>query len=235
MNTKTASERLRGLADAMARMGTDLAALGGEVGMVGAAIISGAKAASDLATEVETLETDLAAALARVGLTFAQLREANVTRCKRWHPTFGSPEGDAWSGADWSNAMAGEMGEAANIVKKLRRLETGAAQGPDDPPSDQLRAMLADEIADTVIYADLLAAYYGIDLAAAVRAVVERCEDQHGPENPHSLAGKFIEGGNTERAAILALPQLVAARELLDPAHVESASLGDGAGGGEDG
>ena len=98
-------------------------------------------------------------------LTFAQLRATNAARAARWHPGF--PLDDKWSGADWSNAAAGEMGEACNVVKKLRRQETGG-RGAVDPDYPVLLAKLGDEIADTIIYLDLLAAYYGIDTAAAV-------------------------------------------------------------------
>lgn len=108
-------------------------------------------------------------------LDFAQLRRANLARVARWHAGF--PH-DGWSGADWSNAAAGEMGEAANVVKKLRRGETAMKPGAKDPSRETLLAMLADEIADTITYLDLLAAFYGIDVAAAVihkfNAVSER-------------------------------------------------------------
>lgn len=118
------------------------------------------------------------------GLSFARLREANVTRCKRWHPGFLS-EADEWTGADWSNAMCGEAGETANVVKKLRRVETTTTQGPTDPPPARLIEMLADEIADTVTYADLLAAYYGIDLGAAVARKFNRVSERQGfPDRP---------------------------------------------------
>lgn len=101
-------------------------------------------------------------------ITFRQLRDANVTRCKKWHPGFLVETEPTWTGADWSNAMCGEAGEAANVVKKIRRLETGTAPGPDDPPERVLLEMLACELADIVCYADLLAAFYGIDLDAAL-------------------------------------------------------------------
>lgn len=114
------------------------------------------------------------------GLSFRALREANVTRCKRWHPGFLSGDADEWTGADWSNAMCGEAGETANVVKKLRRVETGTAPGPDDPSPDRLKEMLADELADTVTYADLLAAHYGIDLAEAVARKFNRVSERQG-------------------------------------------------------
>jgi NTP pyrophosphatase (non-canonical NTP hydrolase) len=113
-----------------------------------------------------------------VSLSFNELRRANEARCTRWHPGF--PHDKAWTGADWSNAMCGEAGETANVVKKLRRLETGAAPGPDDPSYEALLEMLADEIADTITYADLLAAFYGIDLAEAIARKFNRVSARQG-------------------------------------------------------
>jgi NTP pyrophosphatase (non-canonical NTP hydrolase) len=93
----------------------------------------------------------------------AQLDVVNPQRCARWHDA----ETEQWSLADWSNAMCGEAGEAANVVKKIRRHETrtGAA---NLPPLDELRAQLAHEIADTVLYAHLLAHFAGVDFRAAI-------------------------------------------------------------------
>lgn len=99
-------------------------------------------------------------------LTFAHLAATNLQRCKRWHPGFPA---DGWTGADWGNAAAGEMGEACNVVKKLRRGEA-AMPGANDPGRDKLIEQLGQELADTVIYLDLLAQHYGIDLAEAVVA-----------------------------------------------------------------
>jgi NTP pyrophosphatase (non-canonical NTP hydrolase) len=118
-------------------------------------------------------------------LSFGLLRSVNFSRAGRWHPGF--PQDDLWSGADWSNAMCGEAGEAANVVKKLRRYETGT-EGKNDPPRDQLVAMLADECADTVIYLDLLAAKYGIDLGAAVIHKFNLVSNREGfPEHLRSV------------------------------------------------
>ncbi len=85
-------------------------------------------------------------------MIFNELRKANVGRCK------GSFHGvGRWSPSDWSNAMAGECGEVCNLTKKLRRGE--------NIPSE----MIADEIADVIIYADLLAARLKINLDSAVK------------------------------------------------------------------
>lgn len=98
------------------------------------------------------------------GLTFERVEGINVARCKRWHPDFPN---DGWTGADWSNAMAGEAGEACNVVKKLRRNDLNL-KAAVDPERDVLVEHLADELADTFLYLQLLAAHYSIDLPAAI-------------------------------------------------------------------
>ncbi len=101
-----------------------------------------------------------------VGLTIRRITEVNKDRGGRWHPGFPDAASE-WTGSDWSNAMCGEAGEAANVVKKLRRWETGAANA-GDPAYDELIKMLSYEIADVFLYLDLLATYYGIDIEAAI-------------------------------------------------------------------
>lgn len=87
-----------------------------------------------------------------VPLSFDKLREANVTRCESaFHKC------DDWSPTDWACAMAGECGEACNLIKKLRR-------GEDIENTD-----IGKELADIVIYADLLAKRLRLDLGECVR------------------------------------------------------------------
>lgn len=114
-------------------------------------------------------------------LTFAEVSRVNRERAREWHGSFPDPA-DPWTGADWANAMQGEAGEAGNVVKKLRRLELGflGNRVPDDNREEMLRAKLADEIADTFIYLDLLATYYGVDLPAAVARKFNRVSDELG-------------------------------------------------------
>ena len=86
-------------------------------------------------------------------LEFSELRKANEIRCEALYHAI-----DDWSPTDWACAAAGEMGEACNLIKKMRR-------GEDISLND-----VAYELADTVIYLDLLAARLGIDLAHAIAA-----------------------------------------------------------------
>lgn len=98
-------------------------------------------------------------------LCFDLLRHVNVARCEEvFH------EIDDWSPTDWACALAGEAGEACNEVKKLRRLD-GADRSADTRERRVALALaIGEELADTVIYADLLAARLGIDLGEAIRA-----------------------------------------------------------------
>lgn len=97
-------------------------------------------------------------------LNFDGLRLMNAARCARWHP----PDSEPWNAADWSNATCGEAGEMANKVKKYRRYETRTLR-QGDPPPEEIKKQIAEEIADMVIYGDLLANYLGINLGEAIR------------------------------------------------------------------
>ena len=112
-----------------------------------------------------------------VKLAFEQLRDVNVARATRWHPGF--PDDELWTGADWSNAMCGEAGEAANVVKKLRRIDA-KLQGAVDPERAVLVDMLADEVGDVFAYLDLLAAYYGINLGEAAARKFNKISEREG-------------------------------------------------------
>lgn len=96
-------------------------------------------------------------------LTFDELRTANVERCEDvFHPLH------RWSPTDWATAMAGECGESCNEVKKLRRLDDADASIDTAGERERLRLAIGKEIADMVIYADLLAARLDIDMGFAI-------------------------------------------------------------------
>ena len=89
----------------------------------------------------------------------------NRMRCE--HPTGFNHALDSWSLSDWLTATIGELGEAANVAKKLNRVRDGIPGNKQTP--DELRAAFREEIADVFIYLDLLAQSQGFSLAAAVR------------------------------------------------------------------
>jgi len=98
-------------------------------------------------------------------LTFAALRRANVARLPLFKDALGKvvhvADGSDWSDAEWLEAVLGELGEYANLKKKIRRGDL------DNLPEESRRIMLAKELADVVVYLDILAFRLGIDLGKA--------------------------------------------------------------------
>jgi NTP pyrophosphatase (non-canonical NTP hydrolase) len=112
-------------------------------------------------------------------ITIRQFQDANARRAVRWHGTI-----DAWSGLEWAGAMCGEAGEAANVAKKLRRLEQELSgnQFSEHVIADQseLVVKLGMECADTFAYLVLLCARYGIDLETYASEKFNKISEQMG-------------------------------------------------------
>lgn len=113
-------------------------------------------------------------------ISFAEFREANKSRSQ----FIGTP-GVTWDLPRWGNALAGEVGEACNIIKKIDR---------GDVPLEYAREALAKEIADAFAYLDLMAECAGISLADAVVSKFNEISERHklphrlplpGKRNPH--------------------------------------------------
>jgi len=106
-------------------------------------------------------------------MNLTDLRHANTKRCEQvFHPI------KDWSPTDWACAMAGEAGEVCNAVKKLRRVSDGTNTAKDPQTADECVKLIAKEIADTVIYLDLLAARLDINLETAVRQKFNEVSDR---------------------------------------------------------
>lgn len=88
--------------------------------------------------------------------THTTLRAANIARQIEWD------QDNQITAAYRGNELAGEVGEACNVIKKLERERLGILG------SRATVDELADELADVLICADLIAMHYGIDLEAAV-------------------------------------------------------------------
>ncbi|MFN4296983.1 MAG: MazG-like family protein [Brevundimonas sp.] len=108
------------------------------------------------------------------GLTFDALHSANVDRQAAWCPD------QTPSLSFRGNELAGETGEACNVIKKLERERHGWAGSRDTLEH------LAEELADVVICADLCAITAGVDLSAAVVAKFNATSEKVGL--PHRLA-----------------------------------------------
>lgn len=102
-------------------------------------------------------------------MTFDEVRQANLTRCREvWHHEMD------WSPQDWLMCVTGELGEVAGELKGLRR------RGDGIDPDDMRRDAIGDEIADTLLHLDLLAARCGIDLGECIRRKFNRTSEKVG-------------------------------------------------------
>lgn len=101
-------------------------------------------------------------------LSLAELMQANAARQKLWDPE--NKIDIAYRG----NELAGEVGEACNLLKKIRREQLGL------PGSRADLNHLAEELADVVICVALCAAAVDVDLGAAVRRKFNLTSDAVG-------------------------------------------------------
>ena len=114
-------------------------------------------------------------------MKFRDFSLINKIRAKRWH--HGAITN--WSISDWLMAMAGEAGEACNAGKKLRRIEEQIANISIEPERqlsnvEDAYDKIAEELADTVIYCDLVAARIGRSLEDAIKAKFNKVSEQYG-------------------------------------------------------
>lgn len=88
-------------------------------------------------------------------LTFDDLRTANTERIKSSKYRICEEQ---WTPAHWMQATVGELGELANLLKKVDR---------GDFPLEQAKTEVAKELADVQTYLDILALKLGVDLGQA--------------------------------------------------------------------
>lgn len=115
-----------------------------------------------------------------VPIDLSGLRDVNAARCVE---AFGHGV-DGWSETDWACAVAGEVGELCNLIKKRRR-------GDDIQPS-----AIGDEVADVVIYLDLLCTKLGLDLTTVVASKFNEVSRRKGWDGAQLVAGEFEHGGS---------------------------------------
>lgn len=110
-------------------------------------------------------------------IAFNDLRDANARRADeiddRKHAI------SYYSGQHWVCGLASELGEVADIIQDAARGKTLYEDVEH----------LAEEIADVVIYADLLAQRYGINLGDAVRRKFNKTSEKLAAD---SIISEFI-------------------------------------------
>jgi NTP pyrophosphatase (non-canonical NTP hydrolase) len=97
-----------------------------------------------------------------------ELRSANFARQQEWDPD------DSITLAYRGNELAGEVGEACNVIKKLERERMGIRG------SRATKDALAEELADVLICLDLIAMQADIDLAEALRKKFNATSEKYG-------------------------------------------------------
>ena len=106
------------------------------------------------------------------------LRAASVARNIEW------ANGVQLDASFWGVELAGEVGEACNVIKKLERERLGMRG------SRATVDQLADELADVVICADLVAQHYDIDLDAAVQRKFNATSEKVGLRTRLAMRGR---------------------------------------------
>lgn len=108
-------------------------------------------------------------------LTFKQLTMVNYKR---------SEDLNDWTISDWACAMAGEAGEIYNAVKKLNRLRDNLPS--KNEPERQIDSYeeavskIGEEIADTVLYLNLLSIRLGINLENEIKKKFNSVSEKYG-------------------------------------------------------
>lgn len=103
-----------------------------------------------------------------LGLSFQKLRQANVKRLASSKYKLCEQN---WQPAHWMNALTGEVGECANIIKKVDR---------GDYSLESALPNIARELADIQCYLDILAFKLGIDLGAATVSKFDEVSERIG-------------------------------------------------------
>ena len=98
-------------------------------------------------------------------LTFKALRKATD---KRRGDTY--PKCKKWGYAEYCMATTGELGELCNFLKKVSRGSLSMKDAKED---------IKKELADTMIYLDMLASELGVDLDEAVREKFNEVSKKH--------------------------------------------------------
>lgn len=81
----------------------------------------------------------------------------------------------------WTTALAGEVGELCNMIKKMERVQRGGIDGGSSYTAKDInKEMLKEEIGGIAIYLDLLASLLDIDLQEAIVDTFNEKSEKYG-------------------------------------------------------
>lgn len=109
-------------------------------------------------------------------LTFKRFQSANAIRCVEGF----NHSLDGWSLLEWCGAMAGEVGEACNKAKKLKRFEMELKGNKPNETIAGLRNAMALEIGDAIVYGFLVLSAAGYDVEEIIKEVFNTKSDEIG-------------------------------------------------------
>lgn len=110
------------------------------------------------------------------GLDLQTLHEANMARLPlfrngRGELAHSQADGSDWSPLEWAGAVVGELGELANLLKKVKR---------GDVTMEAAHQAIADELADVQTYLSILAAQCKVNLGHATISKFNRVSQRVG-------------------------------------------------------
>jgi NTP pyrophosphatase (non-canonical NTP hydrolase) len=157
-------------------------------------------------------------------LTFKAFSAVNRQRCE-------SPDGfnhtlTSWSTSDWFLAVLGELGEAANVAKKLNRVRDGIPGNKETPI--ELQAKLRAELGDAFVYLDLLAQSLGVNIGDAAVEVFNAKSIEIGIK--YQLAALAVAGSAPAPRSILVDRDADLRREMrwyLDTLTITGDTIGE--------
>lgn len=109
-------------------------------------------------------------------LDLAALRPLNVQRAREGFKCY-----DNQPLTYWTTALAGEVGELCNMIKKMQRVEKGGIDGGSSYTAKDInKEMLKEEIGGIAIYLDLLASLLDINLEEAIIDTFNSKSEKYG-------------------------------------------------------
>jgi NTP pyrophosphatase (non-canonical NTP hydrolase) len=109
-------------------------------------------------------------------LDLSALRKINVQRATEGFKCY-----DNQPLTYWTTALAGEVGELCNMIKKIQRVERGGIDGGSSyTAKDITPEMMKEEIGGIAIYLDLLASLLEISLEEAIIDTFNSKSEKYG-------------------------------------------------------